>query len=324
MKLSQWPKGNKKLPPLEALRVLEAVVRAGGFARAGSILNLTPNAVAHQVTKLEEWFGFELFRRHARGITAIPETEEFAENIRQLLGGISVASDELARQMTSSVVNISAMPSLVTKWLLPILGSLYKAAPDTKFRVQATPEFADFERESIDLEVREGAGPWAGLAHDVIMPEWWAPVCSASYVSEKGLSSVEDLASCTLLHDEPWYRTPDQVLWEGWCERLALPAELGSEHLWFSHTYLSIQAAIAGQGIALGNLALVTDDLLDGRLVAPFGQWIRGPYDFNLVYAETGLAKQGMSSVRDWVLDCSVNHCLSMAKAMGKDVWSKV
>ena len=314
--MRQWPAIIRKLPPLEALRVLEVVVDSGGFAKAAERLNLTPNAVAHQIGKLEQWYGIELFHRLPRGVTAAADVERFAVEIKRVFDDLRKVSDGFVSQRTSTAVTISAMPSLVTKWLLPRLGQLRSQRPSVEYRVVATPVLADVEREDIDIVIREGTGPWSGINTELIFSEWWAPVCSKGYAEDNQLRNTNDLTRVDVLHDEPWDGTPFQVMWNNWCLDYNLKEGTGRNHLQFSHSYLSIEAAIAGQGVALGNLALIADDIQAERLIAPVGEWKRSQYDFYLGRANNTVVNSSVDEVYRWLVNAAKNHSIIMDEVL--------
>ena len=301
MKLSQWPATPHAIPPLESLRVFFAVAECGGFRQAGLELNLTPGAIAHQIKKLEQWLGFPLFRRLPRGVELTPAGQRYARTVGQLLREIASATDGLRQEVTSNVLTISAMPSLVTRWLLPRLPKLKEAGLDHEVRVLATPELTDFSRDQVDVAIREGPGGYGGLTEEKILSEFWAPVCSPIYRSGRSLQSAEDLLSATLLHDEPWPGTPRQILWPDWLGEAGCFHRDAERNLRFSHTYLTIEAALAGQGIALANIALVADELETGRLVAPLGAWLKGPYDFHLVAPQENRHRPAVAAFWSWM-----------------------
>ena len=250
MNSSLWLTRQRQLPPLESLRVFLAATEAGGLSKAAEALNMTPNAVAHHIIKLENWFGCSLFRRHARGVVALPETLQLADQLRRQLRDIAETSEMFRRRQTRPEVTLTAMPSLVTKWLLPCLGGLRSEYPGLGYRIISTPSLAEFSLEIAQIGIREGSGSWPGLQSRPLFPEWWAPVCSPDYARTRNIHSVGDLSDVTLLHDEAWAGTADQLLWPHWLERKGVSTTLDREALHFSHSYLALEAAMAGQGLA--------------------------------------------------------------------------
>jgi LysR family glycine cleavage system transcriptional activator len=97
-------------------------------------------------------------------------------------------------------------------------------------------------------------------------------------VASPGLEAVElaDLSKLPLI-DFKWSRHhPLNPTWKNWFAAAGLPWLAPRGQLRFSDEGHAIQAALAGQGIALLSLELVADDIAAGRLVQPFGPAIPG------------------------------------------------
>ncbi|WP_254702200.1 MULTISPECIES: LysR substrate-binding domain-containing protein [unclassified Roseivivax] len=77
-----------------------------------------------------------------------------------------------------------------------------------------------------------------------------------------------------------------------------------SRGLRFNQTTLTIDAALAGQGIALASRFLVQRDLEAGHLVQPLDNTLEGGLDFYLLTPRQG-ASDASLHVRDWLLGMS-------------------
>ena len=62
------------------------------------------------------------------------------------------------------------------------------------------------------------------------------------------------------------------------------------------------QAAIDGQGIALGSTIFVLDHLKRGLLIRPFGLVLESEYAYYVVCPEAHLKNPAVQAFRDWVL----------------------
>jgi LysR family glycine cleavage system transcriptional activator len=289
------------LPPLSAIRAFEAAVRHGGFQRAGEELHVSAGAVAHQVKQLEAWLGVQLFQRQARGVVATPAARQYAAALNPMLAGLEQASEAVRRQNDAHVVTVTSVPSLVARWLMPRLGRLREQHPDIDMRVMASLHAVDLVRDGVDVAIRLGSGPYPGLKTDVLMEEWFSAVCSPSFkAAHPDFSTPADLLRAPLLHDEGEMRIPDEVKWARWLQHFGV-AYTGTTRPSFSHTYLTLDAAADGQGVAIAAEPFIAEDLRSGRLVRLLPQRVCGPYRFHLLRTADAEARPAVKAFCDWI-----------------------
>jgi LysR family transcriptional regulator, glycine cleavage system transcriptional activator len=290
-----------RLPPLSAVRAFEAAARHGGFQSAGEELHVSAGAVAHQVKQLESWLGITLFQRLARGVVLTPSGHQYAQALRPLLNGLAEVSEAVRRRGDERVVTVTSVPSLVSRWLMPRLGRLREQHPDIDMRVLASLHPVDFLREGVDVAIRLGTGPYPGLKTDLLMEEWFSAVCSPAFkAAAPDLHEPANLSRYPLLHDEAESRIPDEITWARWLQAFGI-AYTGAARPSFSHTYLTLEAAANGQGIALAAEPFIAEDLRCGRLVRLFPQRVRGPYRFHLVRPPDAEARPAVKAFCDWI-----------------------
>jgi LysR family transcriptional regulator, glycine cleavage system transcriptional activator len=292
------------LPPLNAVRAFEAAARLGGFNAAGAELAVSANAVGRLVKILEESLGVPLFRRLPRGVVVTEAGGRYLARVGALLDQLDEATADLQRRDTSRVLTVSAMPSMVSRWLIPRLGRLTERHPELDVRILASVVRTDFAREEVDVAIRTGPGSNKGLRSDLLMREDFYPVCSPQLLSRgQPLREPADLAHHVLLHDEWEPRIPEQLDWTRWLAAIGTTGVDAERGLRFSFSHMTLQAAAAGQGIALASTAFLADDLSTGRLVRPFGDLaVRGPYGYFIVCPEATADREKVVMFRDWAL----------------------
>ncbi len=294
----------RRLPPLNAVRAFEAASRHSSFQAAADELAVTAGAVAQQIKTLEQWFGIALFRRlPSKGVVLTAAGQRYAASVSQLLDDLADATMRLVGQDNANVLTVSTIPSFASQWLIPRLGRFRQSNPSVDMRVIATTGLTDFSREDVDVVVRYGRGHYPGLWSELLLEETFFPVCSPALVNhpEHPLRAVADLKYHTLLHDEadPFFTlSPDWTRWLTEAGASGLDARRGPR---FTHTYLSLQAAAAGQGVALVTSVLIGDDLATGRLVCPFGPEIAGAYNYHLVCPTEALERPKVDAFRRWI-----------------------
>lgn len=290
-----------RLPPLPAVRAFEAAARHGGFQGAAEELHVSAGAVAHQVKQLESWLGVSLFQRLPRGVLLTAAGRQYAQAVRPLLTGIADASDAVKRHGDERVVTVTSVPSLVSRWLLPRLGRLREQHPDLDMRMLASLHPVDFAREGVDVAIRLGTGPYPGLKADLLMEEWFSAVCSPAFkAAAPDLRTPADLLRYPLLHDELEMRIPDEINWARWLHAFGVNYT-GSLRPSFSHTYLTLEAAAAGQGVAIAAEPFIEEDLRSGRLLRLFPQRVLGPYRFYLLRPPEAEERPAVRAFCEWV-----------------------
>ena len=294
----------RRLPPLNAVRAFEAAARLGGFNAAGAELNVSANAVGRLVKLLEDRLGVELFRRLPRGVVVTEAGDRYLGRVGTLLDQLAASTADLQRLEASQVLTVSAMPSMVSRWLVPRLGRLTGRHPELDMRLLASVALTDFAREQVDVAIRTGPDSMQGLHCDLLMHEDLAPVCSPELLSRgPPLREPSDLAHHVLLHDEWDRRIPDQLDWARWLAAIGVTGIDAERGLRFSFSHMTLQAAAAGQGVALASSAFLADDLATGRLVKPFGDLaVRGPYAFFIVCPEATANREKVAMFRDWAI----------------------
>ncbi|HEV7367523.1 transcriptional regulator GcvA [Arenibaculum sp.] len=286
-----------RLPSLNGLRAFEASARHLNFRLAAEELGVTQGAVAQQVRGLEADLGIRLFDRLPRSLALTATGRAYVANIRRAFELISEATATLRPR--PSQVTISVTPTFASKWLIPRLPEFSREHPALELRIVASEGLADFRSDGVDVAVRQGHPPFGpGLAVDPLFEHEVVAVCSPSLIRDRGRPlTADDLGDLVLLHDahDLWPQFVDHVLGTD-----RFPSGRGQR---FSQTLLAIDAAVAGQGLAVASRFLVEQDLEAGRLVLAFDGSMRGGTDFYVVAPRKPRDPAATASVRAWLLD---------------------
>ncbi|PWG61504.1 LysR substrate-binding domain-containing protein [Spiribacter halobius] len=288
-----------RLPPLDAVRGFVAVGRRMSVTLAAEDLFLTQSAVSRKLRTLEDYLGVELLERGHRSISLTPAGEHFFRVAEQSISQIEAAVAYLGRQKTRAGVTITASIGVSGLWLLPRLGRLQGELPGIDVRVEANNALLDLRAAGIDLAIRYCSGRDAPPGALRLFGECTVPVAHPSLAVDR--VDAETLPALTLLE----FGDPGRP-WLQWSEQLhaaSLDRDAPRRVVHFNQYDQVIQAAIAGQGVALGRRALVEPMLADGRLKAL--AW-RGPaasteHAYWLVQAESEPAAE-VIAIRDWIL----------------------
>lgn len=284
----------RRLPPLSSLRAFEAAARHLSFTRAATELHVTQAAVSHQVKALEDWLGLKLFRRQNRNVFLTEAGQAYLPAVREAFDGLADATRRLRQRDGEGRLAVSVTLSFAAKWLMPRLGRFRRLHPEVEFRIDATDRLVDLRREEVDVGIRYGAGSWPGLAVRRLLSEELFPVCAPALA--QSLRRPEDLARHTLLHDE---MRQDWRMWLLAAGVRGVDADRGPA---FTNSAMCVQAAIDGEGVALGRSALVAHDLAAGRLVRPFAVNLPTQFAYYVVHTPQGGALPKVKAFVDWLV----------------------
>jgi LysR family glycine cleavage system transcriptional activator len=285
----------RQLPPLTALRAFEAAARHASFARAAEELSITPAAVSQQVRLLEESLGAHLFERRARGVDLTSTGIDYARELGLALDRIAAATERLKSASSPGTLTISTTHSFALKWLLPRLIRFQSLHPELDVRLSTSNALTNFDSQDIDIAIRYGRGRWPGLSASLLTHTELLPVASpALRDGAKPIRTPADLSRHTILH----------LMADRWPEWLAVAnisdfdPQRGPR---YSDISLMMQAAIEGQGVALGQSLLVADDIASGRLVELFSLRIPAAAAYYLVGPPGTLKRPKVRAFQDWL-----------------------
>ncbi|WP_248750745.1 LysR family transcriptional regulator [Pseudomonas sp. MWU15-20650] len=256
-----------RMPSLLALRCFESAARLENFARAADELHLTPGAISRAVRLLEADLGVELFERRSRRVFLTDAGRRLAKAVGEGLGLMSHAVRELradARQARQLV--LSCEPTLLMRWLIPRWSDFQAQHRGLDIHLVAGGGPFSFEH-GIDLAIRRDDFPRSDTDHaETLFTEKIGPVCR-SEKAEQWFGKTRK----TLRASAPLLQTTSRPgAWQEWARAKGLPTP-ASQMQSFEHFYFSLQAAVAGLGVAIGPWHLVRDDIQSGVLVAPLG-----------------------------------------------------
>jgi len=268
--------------PIKSILVFHAAARAGSIARAAAELSVTSSAVSQQIQSLELQLGVSLMTKLGRGVVLTEAGERYFAMIADDIDRIAEATQTIRGHRAITTLNIRATPTLSNKWLLPRLGAFLDAHPDLEIRLDGTNEPTDFNRETVDLEIRHGDGRWPGLFVEGLGEEQFFPVCAPSLAGAGSLSAA-DVLRHRLIHS-----VKSQAQWPRWLAEAGVLPEDRWRCVRFDRSHMAIDAACDGMGIALESNLMAWRELRDGRLVCPVAdarpirlttQWIVCPHD---------------------------------------------
>ncbi|MDP2004105.1 MAG: transcriptional regulator GcvA [Rubrivivax sp.] len=292
----------RRIPPLNPLRVFEVVARTLNLTAAARELHVTQSAVSRQVGALEAYLGVELFRRERHGVVLTRAGQSYAEHIVPAFEAIAAATERLGKATGQGSLRLRTYTTVAAKWLIPRLPAFKKQHPGVDVRIVTAVPDVDFDRDGVDLAIQFGDGQWPRVGADLLFNDEIEPVCTPAYLQQHGgVRQRQRLLAGPLLVSQ--FRRAD---WDDWlaAQGLADGAQ-GAERMYFSSSVLTWQAALDGLGIAIGQRALLAQDLQSGLLVRPFAAPLRRPLGHYLVRPAQQRESRKVAAFRDWILQAA-------------------
>ncbi|HTS23839.1 MAG TPA: transcriptional regulator GcvA [Casimicrobiaceae bacterium] len=293
----------RRLPSLDLLKGFEAAARHLSFTRAAEELFLTQSALSRQMQALEEQLGLALFERRHRQLLLTDAGQVLHATAKSVLEEIAQTVAVIRREQARQPLTVSTNQPFASLWLIPRLAHFRERYPDIDVYISADNRVVDLEREGIDLAVRycgEASVPPGSLR---LFGERLVPVCSPALASDRSrpLKRPEDLAHHVLLHiDDERGRLP-WLNWSAWLAANGVGPFSSAGSLRFNHFDQVIQAAIDGQGVALGREPLVDRLLRQRKLVAPFRDRYATPRAYYIVRSAHAALRPEAQAFSDWL-----------------------
>lgn len=289
----------KRYPKFRNLQAFESVGRLGSFKDAANELNLTPSAISHRITDLEEQLGEPLFEKSGRGAMLTAKGRMFLSSVQAVLDQLSAATDKIKHEGVSGKLTVSLYPTIAHRWLIPRLQRFRTKYPEVEIHLEITQKPEDFSSLNVDAAICYANSRIPGYLCDFMVSERLIAVCSSQFLQlNPEIKQPQDIRKSTLIHNTI---RPEQ--WQWWMEQAGMRATHTGDSIFVTSRDAAIDAAAAGLGFALAHIPLVNDELLRKRIISPFDFAI--PFDdfgFYLVIPETKTEIPRIMAFRDWIL----------------------
>jgi LysR family glycine cleavage system transcriptional activator len=293
------------------LRAFEAVARRLSFRAAAEELHLTQSAISRQIRALEDELGAPLFLRGTRHVELTSPGTSLLHAVVPLLDRLDATVRQIRLARGRRHVSLSTFASFASLWLIPRLQAFQRDHPDIDIRVSATDAMADLDDPELDIAIRychpDAAPPGAVRLFGEVM----TPVVSAGMAEQarNGLAPPlklpADLVRHTLLEEDDQRPSAEYLSWRYWLQQQGQPQLQPLRWIYLNFTYQQIQAALAGQGVALARVALVYESLMRGELVEPFGveRRVTSPFAYWAIPGTASVERPELRQFFSWVVE---------------------
>lgn len=281
--------------PLNAVRAIEIVARAGSLSAAAEELGVTAGAVSQHLRRAEERLGLTLFDRTPQGLRP---TEALAQALPQLSAGFRSLQEGMGalRGSDDHVLNLTVASVFASRWLIWRIGAFSRAHPDIEVRLVVTGKLMDLSRPDLDCGIRFGTGQWPGVRTIRIGGERVTPVCAPALAER--LKVPEDLGHVPVIIDES-----SMLSWPDWFAGAGVKPAPALHGPVYSDAALAFDAAISELGVLLAVDMMAEDAVRSGRLVHPFSQSITTNQAYWLAVPEGRREPDKVRIFRQWLLE---------------------
>lgn len=291
------------LPPLDLIQGFEAAARTLSFTKAAEELYITQSAVSRQIRALEEHLGVALFERRPRRLVLTQQGVALQRTAAEILERLQETTTRLRSEAEAPHLTVTTTGGFASLWLIPRLRRFTALHPDVDVRISATYTTVNLERSLVDVAVRYCKAEEAPEGAIRLFGEELFPICSPALQTQglHPLRALADLRHHALLHMEI-DGAKNHMDWDTWLAAQGYPGLKPTASIRFDNYEQMIQAAVGGQGVAMGIGRLVSGLMASGQLVAPFCASTIGSRAYFIIRSAVTRERPQVRAFVDWLI----------------------
>ncbi|MDD6381127.1 MAG: LysR family transcriptional regulator [Lachnospiraceae bacterium] len=181
---------------LLSYEIFQTILEQGSFAKAAQILHLTPSAISHSISSMEEEIGFPLFIRSKNGVRLSSAGEEINPYIQKIVASEDALKQAIAQMkgLGTGHVNIGCINSVCLAWIPDIIRGFGEKHPQITVEIYqgSYSDVIEWVRNgTIDLGIVSEAAsdglPFTELMEDdlvAVVPKGYMPASTKSITPE--------------------------------------------------------------------------------------------------------------------------------------------
>ena len=282
--------------PLAALRTFESAARHLSFKQAAEELCVSATTVSNQIRRLEQELGCKLFIRRTRAVVLTDAGRSLSRVLSRSLEDIRLEVETHMRARRKSV-SLAVGPIFGSRWMIPRLDRFGEDLPGINIELRNSPRITDASMMTADIAIDWGMGQWVGLENTPLFEIVYSPVLSPALAERLGmLTCPEEVARFPVIHQQ------DRHEWQEWLKVAGCAGMPLTDKATIVDTNVVIQAAIAGQGMALGIFPFCQSEVDSGRLIKPFDIDLTPTRSFHLLTRPGARQRREIDEVCKWMI----------------------
>jgi DNA-binding transcriptional LysR family regulator len=281
-------------PSTRALSALSLLASLGSLTEAASQLGVTRSALSHRIAELEVRLGVALVRKDGRRLALTEDGETLLSSMGDALDRIEAAVQPFRRDRGQ--IRVSTVATFASHWLIPRLPEFQTRHPRIEVAISTTTRPVDFKKENVDCAIRHGRGSWKGLASTLLFRETLMPVASPAIA--EGIPAKPGSA--------PLIRARSRFVdWSKWQKAGRGFSTAPAKWLTVETRAQALDAALAGAGVALMDMAYITAHVEGGRLKALAEGPLQLQTGYYFVHAPNARGIHLLKLLRDWAVEAA-------------------
>lgn len=282
--------------PLAALRTFESAARHLSFKQAAEELCVSATTVSNQIRRLEQELGCKLFIRRTRAVVLTDAGRSLSRVLSRSLEDIRLEVETHMRARRKSV-SLAVGPIFGSRWMIPRLDRFGEDLPGIDIELRNSPRITDASMMTADIAIDWGMGQWVGLENTPLFEIVYSPVLSPALAERLGMPArPEEVARFPVIHQQDRHELQEWLKVAG-CAGMPL-----TDKATIVDTNVVIQAAIAGQGMALGIFPFCQSEVDSGRLIKPFDIDLTPTRSFHLLTRPGARQRREIDEVCKWMI----------------------
>ena len=282
--------------PLAALRTFESAARHLSFKQAAEELCVSATTVSNQIRRLEQELGCKLFIRRTRAVVLTDAGRSLSRVLSRSLEDIRLEVETHMRARRKSV-SLAVGPIFGSRWMIPRLDRFGEDLPVIDIELRNSPRITDASMMTADIAIDWGMGQWVGLENTPLFEIVYSPVLSPALAERLGMPiRPEEVARFPVIHQQ------DRHEWQEWLKVAGCAGMPLTDKATIVDTNVVIQAAIAGQGMALGIFPFCQSEVDSGRLIKPFDIDLTPTRSFHLLTRPGARQRREIDEVCKWMI----------------------
>jgi DNA-binding transcriptional LysR family regulator len=285
-------------PSARALSALSLLATFGSLREAADRLGVTRSALSHRIAELEKSLGVALVRKAGRNLVLTEDGERLLGSVGDALDRIDAAVQPFQRNRGQ--IRLSTVATFASHWLIPRVAEFQAQHPQIEVVISTTTRAVDLRVEDIDCAIRHGRGAWKGLASTLLFEETLMPIAAGAVAGRISSNTRQGLRGIPLIRARSRFMD-----WTRWSEADRALTNKPAKWLTVETRAQALDAAIAGAGIALTDMAYIGPQVAEGRLKMLAERPIRLPTGYYFVHPADARNLHLVALLRDFVVEAA-------------------